>query len=146
MPSALLGVSVLDRLARARSRKVISIVVPVGLLVYVHRFAEDPHQHQAPPAVARVDFGVFHEPESVIRAWISPSTTFDLEQHGPDVMSAVGVLDAVGARFVDHQHNVVDQCSRDVGVSQPVTEPMPDVSQFICGSSAFDSKGARWRR
>ena len=51
----------------------------------------------------------------------------DLEQHCSDVVPAVGVLDTVGACFVDHQHNVVNEGTRDVSVGQPVAEPMPDI-------------------
>ena len=85
--------------------------------VELHGVAEGPHQHQAPPAVdrgGRLPRTGVADPRAhraVTDAGIKPQPA--------DAVFAVCVLDAVGARLVDDQHDVGDQPVRDVRGPQP---------------------------
>ena len=109
--------------------------------VQFHRVAHGPHQHQAPPAVARVDgrclpgTGIGDPRLGSRHRTASTSVSID-----PTLCPRYACsTQFVHASLID-QHDVGGLRSRDVSGLQPRRQPTPDIGQLICGSGAFDPK------
>jgi hypothetical protein len=69
-----------------------------------------------------------------------------LNTDGAWIEAAVGVLDAVGGRFVDHQHDVGDAGIGHPDGREPVGEPPTDFGQSFRGSRNLDAERLRRSR